>query len=419
MKVISLNNTDISGGAARAAYRIHHALRLKGVNSIMRVNVKTSSDWTVEGPKTKIGKAMAHIRRHLGGLLTYLLKTDNKALHSPAILYSNLYKELNKSDADIVHLHWINGEVMSIRNIGKINKPIVWTLHDMWAFSGCEHYSEEHRWRDGYYKNNRPGYELGFDLNRWTWNRKKKAWKSPIQIVTPSTWLANCARQSPLMKDWPITVIPNAVDTDVWKPVNQFQARELLNLPQGVPILLFGAIGGSKDYRKGFDLLLESIEYLHGNVDNLRLLVVGELRPKTPINFKFPVDYVEHLHDDLSMRVVYSAADVLVNPARQEAFGQTASEAHACGTPVVAFDNSGLADIVMHKHTGYLATAFDAKDMAQGILWVLQQEIDLNSDKVSQLSKNARKSAIERFSYPIIAKQYLDVYSDCIACQHE
>ena len=158
---------------------------------------------------------------------------------------------------------------------------------------------------------------------------------------------------------------------------------------------------------------------MHGKIDNLRLLVVGELRPKTPIDFKFPVDYVEHLHDDLSMKVVYSAADVLVNPARQEAFGQTASEAHACGTPVVAFDNSGLADIVMHRHTGYLATAFDTKDMAQGILWVLQQEVDLNSDKVSQLSKNARKSAIERFSYPIIAKQYLDVYSDCIACQHE
>jgi glycosyltransferase involved in cell wall biosynthesis len=309
-------------------------------------------------------------------------------------------------------VHWINGEMMSISDIGQLIKPVVWTLHDMWAFCGAEHYTEDFRWRDGYTPNNRPSYEGGFDLNRWTLERKRKHWKRPMHIVTPSRWLAECAKQSVLMRDWPITVIPNAIDTNVWQPVEKTLARQLLHLPPDLPLLLFGAIGGTQDPRKGFDLLRAALNHLRGQLPGLELVVFGQLAPKEPVDMGFPVHYTGHLHDDVSLRLLYSAADVIVVPSRQEAFGQTASEAHACGTPAVAFDNSGLVDIVRHQQTGYLAKAFDAEDLAQGIQWVLADPA-----RHSELCTNARNDAVARFSCPVVSAQYMQVYNAAIVAQ--
>jgi len=184
-----------------------------------------------------------------------MLKTENKVIHSPSILPSNWVKLINNSDADIVHLHWIQREMLSIKDISKIKKLIVWTLHDMCAFCGAEHYTNDNRWREGYYPNNRPNYESGFDLNRWTWNRKKKYWKLPIQIVTPSNWLAKCVKASALIKSWPVSVIANPVDTDHWKLMDKKNVRQLLNLSQDANLILFGAAGGGKNLLKGYDLL--------------------------------------------------------------------------------------------------------------------------------------------------------------------
>jgi glycosyltransferase involved in cell wall biosynthesis len=405
MKTLIINTSDISGGAARAAYRIHHALRSQGVDSKMFVSNATAGDWTVEGPQSKIAKALSKVRPPLAGLLSKTLKTDNPIIHSPAIVPSRWSKRLNASDADVIHLHWINGEMMSISDIGQLTKPVVWTLHDMWAFCGAEHYTEDFRWRDGYTSSNRPCYEGGFDLNRWTLERKRKHWKRPMHIVTPSRWLAECAKQSVLMRDWPITVIPNAIDTNVWQPVDKTLARQLLHLPPDVPLLLFGAMGGAQDPRKGFDLLRAALNHLRGQLPGLELVVFGQLAPKEPVDMGFPVHYTGHLHDDVSLRLLYSAADVIVVPSRQEAFGQTASEAHACGTPAVAFDNSGLVDIVRHQQTGYLAKAFDTEDLARGIKWVLADD-----RRHAQLCQTARQDAVSRFSYPVVAAQYKSLY---------
>ena len=405
MKVLHLNHSDINGGAARAAYRIHHALRDAGVDSTMWVNNATAGDWTIESPASKWSTAISRIRPQVGGLLRKALRTENPIIHSPAILPSNWVKRVNASDADVVHLHWVQGEMLSIAEIGRIERPIVWTLHDMWAFCGAEHYTEEFRWRGGYCRDNRPAYESRFDLNRWTWERKRKHWKRPMQVVTPSRWLADCVRESALMRDWPVSVIPNCVDTDRWKPLEQSLARELLDLPPDVPLLLFGAMGGGRDPRKGFDLLTAALGYLRGEIPGLELVVFGQFAPRNPPDLGFPIHYTGHLHDDLSLRALYSAAAAIVVPSRQEAFGQTASEAQACGTPVVAFNIGGLPDIVEQQHTGYLAKAFETEDLAAGIRWVVEAGV------AQSLGTQARERAVARFSSAVVAEQYRAVYA--------
>lgn len=410
MRVIHLNFSDINGGAARAAYRTHHCLREAGVDSTMWVNKAAAGDWTVEGPTSQKEKLSVALRSRIGGQLRRVLKTGNPIIHSPALLPSQWVKRINESDADVVNLHWVQGEMLSVADIGLIKKPIVWTLHDMWAFCGAEHYTEDHRWRDGYTHDNRPGYESGFDLNRWVWGRKKKHWTRPMQIITPSNWLADCVRQSELMRDWPVSVVPNPLDTDRWKPVEQQQARKLLDLPADRPILLFGAMGGGSDPRKGLDLLLLALNHLRNEpkVKGLELVVFGQKTPKSKPDLGFPIHYVGHLHDDVSLKLLYSATDAMVVPSRQEAFGQTASEAHACGTPVVAFDIGGLPDIVEHQQTGYLATPFDTEDLAKGIVEVLSQR---QSGSVGNL---AWERAVEIFSCPVVAEQYCQAYSSAI-----
>ena len=412
LRVLQANTSDIEGGAARAAYRIHHALRSYGVDSRMLVNNATSGDWTVAGPQSKVAKALSKVRGPLAGLLTRTLKTGNAIAHSPAIVPSRWSERLNASDADVIHLHWVNGEMMSVADIGKMKKPVVWTLHDMWAFCGAEHYTEDHRWRDGYTANNRPSHEAGFDLNCWTASRKLKHWKRPMHIVTPSQWLADCAKQSVLMRDWPITVIPNAIDTDAWQPVDKALARQLLHLPPDVPLLLFGAMGGAQDLRKGFDLLQAGLNHLRGQLPGLELVVFGQLAPKAPLDIAFPVHYTGHLHDDVSLQLLYCAADAMIIPSRQDNLPNTGVEAHACGTPVVAFDACGLPDIVEHQQTGYLAKAFDPVDLAKGLRWVLD-----DADRRTSLGQAARARAVNLWSYEPVSAQYVRCYQQAMTAQ--
>lgn len=211
------------------------------------------------------------------------------------------------------------------------------------------------------------------------------------------------------MRDWPVSVVPNCLDTERWQPLEQGLARALLGLPPDVPLLLFGAMGGGRDPRKGFDLLATALHHLRDEIPGLELVVFGQLAPREPPDLGFPVHYTGHLHDDLSLRALYSAADALVVPSRQEAFGQTASEAQACGTPVVAFNTGGLPDIVDHQRTGYLAKAFDTQDLARGIVWVL------HPGEPGQLRTQARQQAAARFDAAVVANAYQDLYTEAMS----
>jgi glycosyltransferase involved in cell wall biosynthesis len=303
--------------------------------------------------------------------------------------------------------------------------PLVWTLHDQWAFCGAEHYtsppapgettSSDRRFAAGYSAASRPSHEAGPDLNRRTWLRKQRAWRRPIQIVCPSTWLADCARRSALMATWPITVIPNPIDPATWAPLERSQARDLLQLPQDRPLVLFGADGGTADPRKGADLLLEALQRLRVQVagtplEGLELVVFGQGRPAQPPVLGFPIHYAGRLHDDLSLRLLYCAADVMVVPSRQEAFGQTASEAHACGIPVVAFRTGGLTDIVIDRSTGALVEPFDPASLAAAIRWVLQEP-----QRRLQLGAAARERAETLWAPGRVAAMYAQVYRETLS----
>ena len=413
MKVLKLNYSDINGGAARAAYRIHHAIRDSGIDSKMLVNVAASGDWTVQGPTSKWAKTLGRIRPQLVTPLRQLLDTNNPIIHSPAVLPSRWPELINSSKADVAHLHWVQCEMLSIADIARIRKPIVLTLHDMWAFCGAEHYTTDHRWRDGYRRHNRPVHEKGFDLNRWTWQRKLKLWRRPLQIVCPSNWLAKCASSSALMADWPIAVVPNPIDTERWKPIDQRLARQLLDLPQDCPLLLFGAMGGVNDSRKGGDLLLAALARLshEPSLQSLELVVFGQFAPQSPPQLGFPVHYTGHLHDDLSLRALYSAADVMVIPSRQDNLPNTGLEAHACGTPVVAFNTGGLPDIVEDRVTGALAEPFEPSSLAVAIRWLLE-----DGQRRVELGVAARAKAKYLWNPVRVAGLYLEIYKNAVQC---
>ena len=414
MKILHISFSDISGGAARSANRIHQALVNKDFDSRMLVNKKDSSDSTVIGPFSNMDKTFIKIRIRIANLLIKFAKTDKQIPHSISFFSSKWIKYINTSDVDLVHLHWVQHEMLSIADIGKIKKPIVWTLHDMWAFCGAEHLSQDDRWRSGYNKKNRPTYESGFDINRWTWLRKLNHWQKPIHIVSPSNWLANCVRESKLMSNWPVSVVPNLLNTDNWNPVDQNLARNTLNLPLNIPLIIFGTLGANNSHHKGYDLLMKTLNNIKDDehLKNMELVVFGKNTSKPIPKVKFPIHYIGHLND-MDLINLYSAADATIVPSRQEAFCQTASESHACGTPVVAFNIGGLTDIVEHHRTGYLAKAFDTKDLAKGISWVL----DDKNKKL--LGEQARVRAVEKFSQQVVIKQYHTVYEKVLNNKNE
>ncbi len=410
MKVIHINQSDYIGGAARAAYRIHWSLRDIGVDSCMWVNRATLGDWTVKGASSKKELALNLIRPSLVLPLKRLARTNN-APHSINILPSNWVNKINQSDADVINLHWINGEMISIKEISRITKPIVWTLHDMWAFCGAEHYTEHERWREGYTRFNKVDEGFSFDLNRFVWREKRRYWKEPLNIISPSIWLAECVKHSALMQGWPVQFIPNPIDSHKWNCIDKAAARNILNLPRNKSLILFGAIGGASDPRKGFDLLEESLKVLRLNkdlVNRIELVIFGQLPPKQYPDLGFEMHFLGHLHDDPSLNLVYSACDVFVLPSRQDNCPLTVIESQASGTPVIAYDNTGAPSIIEHKKTGYLARAFDAIDFANGILWAIDNAKDLNPQEIALFAKNS-------FGADKVAKQYNDFYKDILS----
>lgn len=414
MKPLLVSYSDLAGGASRAAFRLHSGLREASVESRLRVAVKQSDLWTVEGPSSHLGTGLSLARNYLGSLLRQMQKSDNPVLHSVNFLPSRAAPVINRYEADVVNLHWIAGETLSIASIGRIRKPIVWTLHDMWAFCGSEHYAtdvEEPRWREGYRRDNRPANYRGFDIDRWTWNRKRYAWKIPMTIVVPSRWLGNCVRNSALMREWPLHVVPNLLDTDRYRPHDKVLAREILGLPQNVPLILFGAIGGGQDPRKGFDLLLPALAWLSssGRCPDAHCVIFGQSRPRAEPQVGYPLHWMGHVHDDWSLALLYSAADVVVVPSRQENLPQTGTEAQACGTPVVAFNATGMPDVVEHLVTGYLAQPYLSEDLARGIHWVLE-----DAGRHVQLGAAARERAVRLWSPGVVVPKYLAVFQDAI-----
>lgn len=407
IKTAILSNTDDEGGADRAANRLHQSLiKHQKIDSVMYVNRSTTLDPTVIVPGGKVSRFFKEIRPRLARLVDPLYRNLDQGKLSVSLLNSAWPTFLNQTDADIIHLHWPMNEMMSVKDLSRIRKPVVWTLHDMWAFCGSEHYSADERYKEGYFRSNRPTEESGLDLNRWTWSRKKRHWKKPFHIVAPSQWMADCARESKLMNQWPVYVIPNPIDTEFWKPADKQISRELLNLPQDKKLILFGAFGGTKDKRKGFDLLLDALSALKMEKKNLALAVIGSKGTgENDPGLNYETFHLGHFYDDLSLKIAYNAADLVLLPSRQDNLPNMAVESISCGVPVAAFDVCGIPDIIEHKVNGWLANPFDTEELARGIEWIL------GDPEVShRLSNQARKKALSAYSYSSVSKQIYALY---------
>ncbi len=268
--------------------------------------------------------------------------------------------------------------MLSIEEIGRIQKPIVWTMHDMWPFSGAEHYDDlQHpgRYEQGYARATRPVEYRGLDLDACVWRRKQHSWRDKrFHLVSPSNWLADCARRSALMKHQPCTVIPNCVDTDVFKPIDRRLARQLLNLDPDKRYILFGAMSSTSDPRKGFHLLQPALQQLAqrpGINGTTELLVFGASEPANPPDFGLPARYLGSFHDEVSLALLYNAADVFAAPSMQDNLPNTVVEALACGTPCVAFAIGGMVDLIHASADGVLMAPFDAEQFCSGLHDVL------------------------------------------------
>ena len=418
MKARLLSTSDAYGGAARAAYRLHSAFQRAGlsqIQTVLQVARKHTDDCSIQGPQSNLEKGWPFLKTVIGSCLQRLQSTENPILHSSAWLPCHVDRSLNHCDEDLLHLHWVQEEMLSIEAIGRLRKPLVWTLHDTWAFSGSEHYPNDlhdSRYEQGYFRSNRPSTHRGFDLDRWCWQRKVKHWRRPIQLVSPSSWLADCARRSALFSSWPVSVIPNPLPTDTYKPWPKRLAREMFGLPIYPPLVLFGAIKGLHYPIKGWSLLEPALRLLADEIPGIQAVVFGQSAPVSPLQLGVPVHFVGRLHDDQSLAMLYSAVDVMVVPSRMENLPQTATEAQSCGIPVVAFNATGLMDVVLHKVTGYLAHPYSSRDLASGILWILSDPA-----RYQRLSSQSRQRAVSLWSERVVLNQYYSLYQTVLENQ--
>ena len=410
MKVCLISNSDGRGGGYAAAYRLHQALQLSSTSTTMIVGEKTRSDYTVLSESSKLSKLSKKLSEELDKLPLMLYPQRTQSPFSLQWVTDSIIQQIAQINPDLINLHWTNCGFLKIENIAKFNKPIVWTLHDMWAFTGGCHYSGDcERYKNSCGKCPQLGSGKELDVSRWIWKRKDLAWKNTnLTIVTPSNWLAQCAQKSSLFQNLRIEVISNGIDTNIYKPIDKNLARNCLNLPQNKKIILFGAMSAISDYRKGFHLLLKTVQQLSKTTKwgrEIELVILGSSQSVTPPDFGFKTHYLGRLNDDVSMALAYASADIFIAPSIQDNLPNTVMEALACAVPCVAFNVGGMPDMIDHKKNGYLAYPFDTDDLASGITWILDDQ-----ERYHHLCGFARDKVEKNFSLEIQACKYIDLY---------
>jgi len=407
MLIVHLSGGRISDGAVRGAYWLHKGLLKLGLNSHFVIPDAVNKGRNVYIlDRTYKNRKLAKLTSTLNFAPLMLYKRQNRHNFSTNLFGRNIFDISLLKKADIIHLHWINN-VVGINFFKKIDKPVVWTIRDMWPITGGCHYSLGCERFENYCGmcpelNSRNSLDLSYVL----YHLKRKYFsKSLIFPVCISEWLAGLVKKSTIFKHSNIEIIPNAVDTEIFFEIERKIARQVLGLPFNKKIILTAA-----NYLapwKGFKFFLKSLKFLKnkefyfiffGRIDNgiQRFLV----------NKNIPFKVYGYLFDDISIRLLYSAADIFVMPSIQEAFGKMIIEAMACGTPVVCFDATGPAEIVTHKKDGYKARAYEVSDMAMGIEWIA----NLNEKDFKDLCQNAVEKVQANFTNVKIAQKYKLLY---------
>ena len=437
MKVLFVNTNDISGGAARAAMRIMRGVQQSGVEAQMFVKDKyskssdviplstytPSSNWLLDIFEWIIQKIKN--RYHMFKWHPYKCAKLNVFMSD--LRHTDIHGALQKLDYDIVHLHWINNRFLDISELAKIHKPIVWTLHDSWPFCGvCHYFIDCERYQTHCGACPMLGSKKEQDLAYEIFEKKLEAYKDlDLHIVTPSRWLGDCAKKSALLGRFPIHVIPNCLDTDLFRPLSSAEMLTIAERQQNAvvsrvlreatqekwlakPLILFGAMNAANDRIKGFASLLSALQILDAQGFEAHLVVFGANAQELPMKFQnIDVTFVGYIRDSSILTALYNIANVMVVPSYSEVFGQTASEAMSCGTPVVAFRCTGIQDVV-EDGCGYLAEPYSSEDLANGIQWCIEN----NTNNV--LGETARESAVRRFAVDVVSEQYKELYKSLV-----
>lgn len=326
---------------------------------------------------------------------------------------SSLSNTIDAANPDIINLHWICRGFVPVKTLAEIERPMVWTLHDMWAFTGGCHYSDKcAKYRHSCGECAQLGSRRERDLTRKVWERKNRLWgKLDLTVVTPSRWLANCARESSLLRDRRVVVIPNGIDISVFKPPAGDAKLDPKILAPNKKAILFGGIKVDQAARKGMRYLVEALRRLasSGWKDKAQLLVFGMDCEHGRIDVGLKSSCVGTIDDDDYLARLYGSADVFVAPSLQENLANTVMEALSCGVPCVAFDVGGMSDMIEHKRNGYLAKPLDTEDLARGIAWVIGDE-----ERRRELSRAAREKVVREFALNDIANRYRDLYEDIL-----
>jgi glycosyltransferase involved in cell wall biosynthesis len=400
MKVLHINESDIAGGAAIAGYRLHQGLLVQGINSRLLVGtVKTSSDRVAATPsKPSVEREIFRLTNRLGLNSLNVISSFDIPKHS-------FYKE-----ADILNFHNLHNGYFNYLVIPLLteNKSAIFTLHDMWSFTGhCAYSYDCNRWKMGCGKCPYPevhpyvyrdNTHLEWKLKNWVYSR------SNLTIVTLSRWLTEQAKQS-MLNRFPIHHIPNGIDTEAYQPLEAEQCRSLLGIPTGKKVLMFGA-QSLKDSRKGGDLLLKALFSLPESLKaETVLLTLGNGGEAISEAAGMQTLNLGYLSSDRLKAIAYSAADLFIFPTRADNLPLVLQESMACGTPIVSFKVGGVPDLVRPGVTGYLATPEDAQDFCNGIVQLLEDEA--LRDRMSQ---QCRAIALAEYPLELQAQRYIELY---------
>ena len=417
MKILIVNTSERTGGAAVAANRLMKALNNNGEKAKMLVCEKQTDTLTV----TELPKSPFKRWNFLWERLVVFCHLRFNRQHLFEIDIANAGTDITKlrefKEADIIHLHWINQGMLSLSNISKIlrsGKPVVWTMHDIWPATGICHVTLNCRRFTNGCSNCRllPGNGSSHDLAYKIWHKKQTmVMDQNIYYVACSRWLESEAKKSALLNGQKITNVPNCIDTHIYKNNNKQEARQLLGLPADKKLILFASQRVTNE-NKGMNYLIEACKQLAATDENPGLVILGghaeEVLEQLPLE-AYPLGYV---NDELRIIDVYNAVDVFVLPSLSENLPNTIMEAMACGVPCVGFKVGGIPEEIDHKKNGYVAEYRNADDLARGISWILSE-----ADYAS-LSENAIHKVAQNYSQQSVAMKYLDVYHQAMAFKH-
>ncbi len=420
IKVLHLSTFHLTGGAGIAAARLNRALNRNGVQSRLLVAKTSVEEPNVSGlADSGPGKAFFWLRFVAERLffLPYERSSEVRYAFSPAVSGKDLATHKLVKEADIIHLHWINFGFLSVGNIAallSLGKPMVWTLHDMWAFTGgCHHSGECDHFKVscGNCKFLKKPGEKDLSYNRLL--SKKQQWKASngFTAVACSRWLGGRAQSGSLWRSSDVTTIPNPLDTSLFRKTEDSTRYSGLGLPDGKTYILFAAAKVSAK-GKGFGFLHEALHILVQKSpqagEKLRLLVLGADDGGMLNDIPLEARFLGYISDDEMLVKVYNAASLYVTPSVEDNLPNTVMEAMSCGTPVVGFRTGGIPEMIDHKVNGYVADYKSPESLAEGILWVLE------NNAAGALSEAARQKVLREYDEKVVAARYLELYKSLL-----